>query len=76
MSIEVKPDIYFTPNTKEEADKANNLYNLIVRTKEQTHRENEKEAKVKIKSKKYTPNNFLKDMLFNAMSDIDGKGGR
>ncbi|CAK1876434.1 conserved hypothetical protein [Vibrio crassostreae] len=76
MSIEVKPDIYFTPNTEEEADKANNLYNLLVRAKEQTHRENEKEAKMKIKRKQYTPNNFLKDMLFDAMSEIDGKEGR
>lgn len=74
MSIEVKPDIYITPNTQEEADKANNLYNLIVRAKEQTHRDNEKRAKVKIKRKKYTPNNFLKGMLFDAMNDIDKKG--
>ncbi|HGF5226164.1 hypothetical protein [Vibrio parahaemolyticus] len=73
MSIEVKPDIYFTPNTQEEADKANNLYNLIVRAKEQTHKEIERREKVNIKRKKYTPNNFLKDMLFDAMNDIDKK---
>lgn len=73
MSIEVKPDIYFIPNTQEEADKANNLYNLIVRAKDQTHRENEKEAKMKIRKKRYTSNNFLKNMFFDAMSDVDGR---
>ncbi|MCG3865789.1 MULTISPECIES: hypothetical protein [unclassified Photobacterium] len=73
MSIEVKPDIYFTPNTKEEADKANKLYNLLLRAKDQTHRENEKAAKVKIKKKRYTSNDFLKEMLFDAMSDVDGR---
>ncbi len=72
MGVEVKPDIEYVPSTQEEADKANKLYNFVVREKDKTHRDNERRTGVKIKKKKYTPNRFLKDMLLASLDDVDG----
>lgn len=73
MTIEVKPDIFFTPRTPEEADKANKLYFFIKREKEKTHQEFERKTKTKVKQKKYTSNAFLKGLFKDALDEEDNK---
>lgn len=72
MSIEVKPDIYFTPRSQEEADKINKLYVFVASEKIKSHQDFERRSGTKVRQKRYTPNRFLKDIFINALDDIDG----
>ena len=72
MTIEVKPDIFYTPKTQEEADKANRLYEFIKSEKDKSHKEIEHRLGTKVKQKRYTSNKFLKGLFMSALDDIDG----
>ncbi|MFA0478747.1 hypothetical protein AB4648_08320 [Vibrio splendidus] len=72
MTIEVKPDIFFTPRTQEEADNANKLYAFVKCEKDKSHKDFERRSGTKVKPKRYTSNKFLKGILKSALDDVDG----
>jgi hypothetical protein len=72
MTIEVKPDIPFTPRSQEAADNANKLYAFVVCEKDKSHKDYERRSGIKVKQKRYTSNRFLKDILTSALDDVDG----